>query len=64
MEDQIQSEMIRFIDQLYPAYKDFGFDEVLVKLATRPENRVGSDAIWDKAEKALAEALGLKVIYL
>lgn len=66
-EDQIQEEVAAFIDQLHLAYKDFGFTDIVYKLATRPEKRVGSDAIWDKAEKALAEALeakGLKFDYL
>ncbi|BCX87917.1 threonyl-tRNA synthetase [Methylomarinovum tepidoasis] len=59
-EAQIQDEVSRFIDLLFEVYRDFGFDEVLVKLSTRPENRVGSDEIWDKAEKALEEALNRK----
>ena len=45
-----------FCKLLLACYKDLGFDEVRVKLATRPENRIGSDAVWDQAEKALAEA--------
>ncbi len=56
-EQQIQPEVARFIDFLHAVYKDFGFDEVIYRLSTRPENRVGSDADWDKAEKALADAL-------
>lgn len=56
-EDQIQAEVAAFIDLLYGVYADFGFDEVILKLATRPEARVGSDESWDKAEKALAQAL-------
>ncbi|TLY47991.1 MAG: threonine--tRNA ligase [Gammaproteobacteria bacterium] len=56
-EDQIQAEVAAFIDLLYSVYADFGFNEVILKLATRPEVRVGSDASWDKAEKALAQAL-------
>ncbi len=56
-EEQIQSEVAAFIDLLFEVYRDFGFEEVKVKLSTRPENRVGSDEIWDKAEKALEEAL-------
>ncbi|BCX82702.1 threonyl-tRNA synthetase [Methylomarinovum caldicuralii] len=59
-EAQIQDEVSRFIDLLFEVYRDFGFDEVLVKLSTRPENRVGSDEIWDKAEQALEEALNRK----
>ncbi len=56
-EAQIQSEVATFIDMLYAAYADFGFDEVLVSLSTRPEQRVGEDAVWDKAEEALRQAL-------
>ncbi len=56
-EDQIQPEVDRFIDMLYQVYQDFGFTDVLVKLSTRPVKRVGADEIWDKAEKALADAL-------
>lgn len=59
-EDQIQSEVSVFIDLLHKVYADFGFDKVLVKLSTRPVNRVGSDAVWDKAEAALEEALNSK----
>lgn len=56
-EDQIQAEVAAFIDLLYSVYADFEFNEVILKLATRPEVRVGSDESWDKAEKALAQAL-------
>jgi threonyl-tRNA synthetase len=56
-EEQIQGEVARFMDLLFRVYADFGFDEVLIKLSTRPENRVGDDATWDKAEQALAQAL-------
>lgn len=59
-EDQIQSEVSKFIDLLYQVYADFGFKEILIKLSTRPEKRVGSDEIWDKAEKALETALNVK----
>ncbi len=59
-EDQIQSEVSTFIDLLFDVYKDFGFNEIIVKLSTRPENRVGSDAVWDKAEVALEQALNTK----
>jgi threonyl-tRNA synthetase len=52
-EDQIQSEVSTFIDLLFEVYKDFGFDDVIIKLSTRPENRVGDDSVWDKAENAL-----------
>ncbi|WGL16792.1 threonine--tRNA ligase [Microbulbifer bruguierae] len=56
-EDQIQSEVSEFMDLLHAVYKDFGFDEVIYRLSTRPEQRVGSEESWDKAEKALADAL-------
>ncbi len=56
-EDQIQAEVLSFIQLLYSVYADFGFDDVIVKLSTRPENRVGSDEIWDNAEDALEKAL-------
>jgi threonyl-tRNA synthetase len=56
-EEQIQSEVSSFIVMLQAVYADFGFRDVLVKLSTRPEKRVGSDEIWDKAEAALAAAL-------
>jgi len=56
-EDQIQSEVASFIDLLFEVYKDFGFEEVIIKLSTRPEKRVGNDEVWDKAEAALAQAL-------
>jgi threonyl-tRNA synthetase len=59
-EDQILSEVSDFIDLLFEVYRDFGFTEVLVKLSTRPEQRVGEDALWDKAEQALQDALELK----
>jgi threonyl-tRNA synthetase len=57
-EDQILSEVIAFNDLLFEVYKDFGFEDILIKLSTRPEKRVGSDETWDKAEKALEDALG------
>jgi threonyl-tRNA synthetase len=56
-EDQILSEVVAFTNLLYEVYADFGFTEVIIKLSTRPEKRVGSDATWDKAEKALQDAL-------
>ena len=55
--EQMQSESAAFIDLLYKIYADFGFNEVLVKLSTRPEKRIGDDAEWDKAEATLAAAL-------
>lgn len=56
-EEQIQSEVKSFIDFLHEVYADFGFDEVIYKLSTRPEQRVGSDEVWDRAEQALEQAL-------
>ncbi len=57
-EEQIQSEVVKFIDLLKIVYTDFGFNELLVKLSTRPLKRVGSDEQWDKSEEALEAALG------
>ena len=59
-EDQIQSEVAEFIDFLHTVYQDFGFKDIIYRLSTRPENRVGSDEDWTRAEKALAEALDNK----
>jgi threonyl-tRNA synthetase len=59
-EAQIEPEVIRFIDLLQRVYADFGFDDILVKLSTRPVKRVGSDEQWDKAEAALKTALDHK----
>jgi threonyl-tRNA synthetase len=59
-EEQIQQEVATFIDLLFKVYKDFGFEDVIIKLSTRPEKRVGSDEVWDKSEKALAQALDAK----
>ena len=56
-EAQIQPEVSDFIKMLQTVYADFGFDEVLVKLSTRPDKRVGSDETWDKSEAGLAAAL-------
>jgi threonyl-tRNA synthetase len=56
-EDQILGECERFTEQLQKVYADFGFDDILYKVATRPEKRVGSDALWDKAEHAVMESL-------
>jgi threonyl-tRNA synthetase len=55
--DQVQSETSSFLELLYSIYHDFGFDEVMVELSTRPENRIGEDELWDQAEDALAAAL-------
>ncbi|MET0048583.1 MAG: threonine--tRNA ligase [Sedimenticola sp.] len=59
-EDQIQEEVAGFVDLLFEMYRDFGFTDVRVALSTRPEKRVGSDEVWDKAEKALEDALNAK----
>ncbi len=56
-EAQIQPEVSDFIDLVFRAYRDLGFDDILIALSTRPEKRVGSDAVWDKAEQALETAL-------
>ncbi|AEJ00702.1 threonyl-tRNA synthetase [Nitrosomonas sp. Is79A3] len=56
-EDQIQDEVVRFIDLLKIVYSDFGFKELLVKLSTRPHKRVGSETQWDESEAALEAAL-------
>jgi threonyl-tRNA synthetase len=56
-EDQIQAECLAFTRLLQQVYKDFGFNDVIYKLSTRPEKRVGSDESWDKAEKALIDSL-------
>ncbi|HRQ64337.1 MAG TPA: threonine--tRNA ligase [Xanthomonadaceae bacterium] len=56
-EAQIQTEVVAFIDTLQKVYADFGFEDIIYKLSTRPEQRIGSDEIWDKAEQALAAAL-------
>ena len=59
-EEAVQEEVSVFTDLLYEVYKDFGFNEVIIRLSTRPEQRVGSDEVWDKAEKALEDALDNK----
>ena len=59
-EDQVQKEVSDFIDLVFRIYKTFGFENILIKLSTRPKKRVGSDEIWDKSEKALQEALDAK----
>jgi len=60
--DQIQSEVSAFIDLTFKVYKHFGFENIDIKLSTRPEKRVGSDEVWDQAEAALAQALDAKGI--
>jgi threonyl-tRNA synthetase len=56
-EEQMQSESAAFIRLTQQVYRDFGFDDIELKLSTRPEQRIGSDDQWDRAEKALEEAL-------
>jgi threonyl-tRNA synthetase len=56
-EDQILAECVAFTAQLQKVYQDFGFTDVLYKVATRPAQRIGEDALWDKAEQALMESL-------
>ncbi|KAF1018988.1 MAG: Threonine--tRNA ligase [Paracidovorax wautersii] len=66
-EDMIQAEVAAFTTLLQQVYKDFGFTEILYKLSTRPEKRIGSDESWDKAEQALADGLrasGVEFEYL
>lgn len=59
-EDQLQAEVVKLIDFTFTVYHDFGFHNILIKLSTRPEKRVGSDEVWDKAEQALEVALNGK----
>ncbi len=59
-EAQVLAESAAFIDLLREVYADFGFTDVLVKLSTRPEKRIGSDEVWGRAETALAQALAAK----
>ncbi len=56
-ESQIQDEVSNFIDLVFEVYRAFGFQQIQIKLSTRPKKRVGSDEIWDKSEKALEDAL-------
>ena len=56
-EDQILQECVDFTALLQAVYKDFGFTDIIYKVATRPEHRIGSDEVWDKAEQALMESL-------
>lgn len=57
-EDQIGDETVAFCDLLYTVYRDLGFEDIRVRLATRPELRAGEDEVWDRAEKVLEEAMG------
>jgi threonyl-tRNA synthetase len=59
-EAQLQDEVATLIDMVFETYRDFGFDDIALALSLRPDQRVGSDALWDKAEQALAQALEAK----
>ena len=61
-DDQIHEEVLDFITVITRVYQDFGFDDIIIKLSTRPEKRVGSDEVWDRAEQALANALDDKAL--
>ncbi|GAC14159.1 threonine--tRNA ligase [Aliiglaciecola lipolytica] len=61
-DEQIQDEVASCIEMIYEVYQVFGFEKIVVKLSTRPEKRVGSDEVWDKAEQKLADALNSKNI--
>ena len=56
-DEQMAAECLRINDLILSVYKDFGFDEITIKLSTRPEKRVGSDALWDRAESVMMEVL-------
>lgn len=56
-ENQIMDECLKINDLMLSIYKDFGFEDIVIKLSTRPEKRVGADDLWDKAEKALQDVL-------
>ncbi len=56
-EEQLEAECLKINDLMMSVYRDFGFEEVVVKLATRPEKRVGTDAMWDHAEDILRKVL-------
>ena len=59
-EEQVQDEVSDFIDLLFEVYRDFGFEDIMIKLSTRPDKRVGKDEDWDRAEAALQQALDIK----
>ncbi len=66
-ESQVQDEVSKCIQMVYDVYKSFGFEDIIVKLSTRPEKRIGNDEMWDKAEEGLANAmndLGIEFEYL
>jgi threonyl-tRNA synthetase len=56
-EEQVEAEVIQIVHTILDIYRTFGFDDVLIELSTRPEKRLGSDEIWDRAEAALSAAL-------
>ncbi|MCA9632090.1 MAG: threonine--tRNA ligase [Myxococcales bacterium] len=58
--DQVQAEITQFLDLVYRVYEDFGFDEVRIVIATRPDQRLGSDEVWDQSEQALEQAVKAK----
>src|SRR5690606_26131979 len=60
--DQVQGEIASFIDLVFRVYEDFGFSDTKVIVATRPDQRLGSDEVWDRAEEALIEACKAKGI--
>jgi threonyl-tRNA synthetase len=60
VEEDIEKEVSDCTDLLFKIYRDFGFNDIIIRLSTRPEQRVGSDEVWDKAEKSLADALDAK----
>ncbi len=55
--DQVEAELFGMIHFIYEVYREFGFDQLIVKLSTRPEKRIGSEEVWDQAEAVLAKAL-------
>lgn len=61
-EDQVHAESVHFIKMLYEVYRDFGFNDIIVNLSTRPKKRLGTDKQWDRSEQALAEALNTQEI--
>ena len=58
--DQVQDEIVAFLDLVYAVYADFGFSEVRIVIATRPDERLGSDEVWDQAERALIDGVEAK----
>ncbi|MGB5810273.1 MAG: threonine--tRNA ligase [Polyangiales bacterium] len=58
--DQVQGEIASFLDLVHEVYRDFGFSDVRIAIATRPEKRIGDDAVWDQSERALQEAVKAK----